>query len=872
MINRKLANGLEIAIKENHFSKMVALQCWVGVGSLWEESHEYGMAHCLEHMLFKGTENYDVGEISAKVEAFGGDINAYTSFDRTVFYLTISSEYLKDGISLLADAVLRSTFDAGELVKEKEVILEEIRRSLDQPSHLLGRKVFEQVYAGTPAARPIIGYVETVEKFQRADLVKFHKDWYTPDNMRLIVVGDVDSAQVFELVEGAFGRESGRCKSKLPLQIATNSRDFSVHVIEGDYEQARVEIAYNAPDQNDFDAVELDLAAFVLAAGESSRLVRKLRDEKSYASTIGASLYAPDFSGIFELSAMPSDGHLLDCIRELASELARLKYHHPINSEELQRARANLKADRLHQEESVAGQARALGYGLTTPHKLAYDAVYDARISASNSETIYNAVDRWINLDQPTIVVLQPKGQSISKNEIKDAYFEGVKLGKSGPIDRFVTLEKNSQELHNEDIFQCELAPGLKFTYRRNPHCGLFNLVAATEGGLRRETSTDAGLHNCLADMVATATEDLDNEQLTDSVEGHGAVLVGFSGKDSLGIRLQCFQEDTEQMVRLFASSILKPVFPETQWKNTKLDIYEDISAENDSPTSIAVKAFREAIYGSHPYRNPMYGSRENIDRFTTKSLLKSFLHIRDRQNWVLSGVGSDDPDKVVKMLRQHLKDWRPDSTGSAENLPSYELHAVSSEHHRIEKNREQTHIIVGGLGLRLNDRRRFTLDVLATVLGGSGGRLFVNLRDKQSLAYTVSPLLSYGCEPGVFGIYIACAPEKVTKARESIECEMRNISEVLVDSQELRRARNYLVGGHEASMQRGESQAMSMALMSLYGLGADEFLNYAKGVSAVTAEQVKELAGWLFDPSRLISVEVGDLDRGVNQPKVSNR
>jgi len=178
MLHRTLDNGLEVAVKENHFSKMVTIQCWVGAGSLHESSSEYGMAHCLEHMLFKGTERHGVGEISAKVEACGGDMNAYTTFDHTVYYLNLSSQYAEQGIDLLSDAVLHSSFDADELMKEKEVILEEIRRGLDNPANIIGRKIFETIYSGSPAARPIIGFPETVEKFTRDDLLAFYKTWY----------------------------------------------------------------------------------------------------------------------------------------------------------------------------------------------------------------------------------------------------------------------------------------------------------------------------------------------------------------------------------------------------------------------------------------------------------------------------------------------------------------------------------------------------------------------------------------------------------------------------------------------------------------------------------------------------------------------
>jgi zinc protease len=182
MLRKQLENGLDVCIQESTFAKMFALQCWIHVGSIHEEKGEEGMSHCLEHMLFKGTKNFAVGELSRRIEFLGGEMNAYTSFDHTVFYLTLPSLYAKEAVELLAEAIFHSTFDAAELDREKEVILEEMKRGEDSPSHALGRKIFETIYQGTPAASPIIGYDKNIKAFTRDDVVNFHRKWYQPKN------------------------------------------------------------------------------------------------------------------------------------------------------------------------------------------------------------------------------------------------------------------------------------------------------------------------------------------------------------------------------------------------------------------------------------------------------------------------------------------------------------------------------------------------------------------------------------------------------------------------------------------------------------------------------------------------------------------
>jgi zinc protease len=149
-------------------------------------------------------------------------------------------------------------------------------------------------------------------------------------------------------------------------------------------------------------------------------------------------------------------------------------------------------------------------------------------------------------------------------------------------------------------------------------------------------------------------------------------------------------------------------------------------------------------------------------------------------------------------------------------------------------------------------------MDVLSNVLGGSGGLLFLKLRDQQSLAYTVSPLHSHGCHPGLFGVYMGCSPQKLEEATQGIERLWKQLCDELLPQEEIDRARNYLIGGHEADMQRGDSQAMNMALMELYGQGYDDFDRYAENLQKVTREDVQRLARKLIEGQERIRVYVG--------------
>ena len=208
-----LSNGLTVILEENSSSPVTSVNVWVKTGSTCETDGEYGLAHVHEHMLFKGTEKRAVGEIAKTVEAGGGDINAFTSFDETVYYVVSASRFLKSTLDILADAMQNSTFDPAELGKELEVVQEEIRRSEDTPGRILNHKLFSTAYDEHPYKKPIIGTKESVDSFTREKVLNFYNKWYTPQNMVLVIVGDFKSKDITPTIEKTFGKLE---KRKLP--------------------------------------------------------------------------------------------------------------------------------------------------------------------------------------------------------------------------------------------------------------------------------------------------------------------------------------------------------------------------------------------------------------------------------------------------------------------------------------------------------------------------------------------------------------------------------------------------------------------------------------------------------------------------------
>ena len=187
----QLANGLTVIFERQSAAPVAAMQVWVKAGSADESREEAGLAHLHEHMLFKGTTRRAMGEIAREVEALGGDINAWTSFDQTVYHLVLASAHFAQGLDILADAVRCSAFDEGELAREIEVVVEEIKRSEDLPSRRVSRAMFETAYLAHPYRWPVLGTAESVRSFTREKMLSFFGKHYSPENLLVVLVGDV---------------------------------------------------------------------------------------------------------------------------------------------------------------------------------------------------------------------------------------------------------------------------------------------------------------------------------------------------------------------------------------------------------------------------------------------------------------------------------------------------------------------------------------------------------------------------------------------------------------------------------------------------------------------------------------------------------
>lgn len=833
-----LSNGMTVLLERNDSSPVVAVNVWVKTGSACEVEGEYGLAHVHEHMLFKGTERRRVGEIAGMVEAGGGDINAFTSFDETVYYIVSARRFLPMALDVLSDVMENSTFDPAELEKELEVVQEEIRRGEDSPSRVLSQKLFSTAYSVHPYGRPIIGTKQSVGSFARDGILEFYRKWYSPDNMILVVVGDFDPEGIKDAVARTFGEIKKRKTPECELPPEPEQKRTRTFVIGRDVSTGYFSFAFHTPSASHADTPVLDVISGILGTGESSRLYRKLKEQNATVNDIYAYAYSLKENGLFIVGGVFDPAKVQKASKEIVAEIELIK-NELVGAEELARAKTNIERDFIRAKETMQGQARKLGYFELETGDHGYERLYLERMRNVTPEDILRVARKYLTQKNLTAGVLLPKNRTkgVEQGLKKALVFPGATQKK----------ERKKASRAQAEFKKYELSNGIRVLLKRNPAVPLFSVHAAFLGGLRYEDENTNGISNFMSGMFTRGTSSRSAEDIATQIEGLGGTVDGFSGKNSVGVTLSALSENFEGAMDIFSDVMLNPSFSDEEMERERREILAALEKQKDNLTGKTVRNFLGTLFLEHPYRFNVLGTEETVNGFASADVRKFYKKVIKPENMVISVAGDIDAEKTLGILEKLFGGMK---RSGFENIrpPRESVLSAARENVEFEKEKAQTHIIAGYHAPGFKSRDRYAFEVLNTVLSGQGGRLFIELRDKKSLAYAVTSFYVPGMEGGYFGVYIGTAPQKEKEALEAIREQLRLILKG-VEEQELERAKNYIVGSFEIGLQRNSAQAATVGFDELYGIGAYEYRKFPEKILAVTADDVARVAGKYINP-----------------------
>ncbi len=347
-----LDNGMLVTVKEMHTLPLVTIQFWIHVGGKNEPEEYKGIAHVFEHIWFKGTERQPVGSFHKKVESLGGELNAMTSYDWTMYYVTVPADRFDDIFPDMVDLLLNPLFNETEIEKEKEVVIEEQRFSFNEPEKYLDDQFGLLLIDKHPYKHPIIGYKETISASDREKIIEFYRTWYAPNNMNIVIVGDVDKQDIVNKIRNAFTEFNivPLPELRLPQEEPISAPKYNSSFKDVGY--TYVAAGFTAPNAQDKDRYAMQVLNTIFAEGESSRMQRIIKKQKNLIVS-GRSVFVPlNDLGVFEAIAVIEPGKAGAAKAELLLQLNRFKTE-MVTDEELQRAKTLMRTNRVKSQEEI---------------------------------------------------------------------------------------------------------------------------------------------------------------------------------------------------------------------------------------------------------------------------------------------------------------------------------------------------------------------------------------------------------------------------------------------------------------------------------------------------------------------------------------
>lgn len=810
-----LDNGLTVLVREDHSAPVVSVQAWVQAGSITEGAWMgAGLSHVLEHMLFKGTTTRGVAQIAQEIESKGGYINAYTSFEQTVYYVNIPGENWQTAVDVLADCMMNATIPEDELLKEKQVIHREMAMNDDNPDRRANRMLWSTAYNIHPYRHPVIGYREVYDRTTRDDVLNYYKRFYIPNNMMFVVVGNVNAGDVVARL-----RELTRDFKRAPLEpvfIPPEPAQLSARIRHENAETdlSRLYMAWHIPSVTHPDVYPLDVLAIVLGQGRSSRLYRELRQKQGLVHRISAGAYTPGQTGLFIIHAMTDPDKRDQAIAGIQAELNRIA-RQPVTDSELQKAIKISVGQFVDGLKTAEGQASDIGHNELLIGNPDFSIQYLENLRKVTVADIQRVISRYFTEPNMTVVSLNPAA---------------AKTGSTNGVAQSAKIE----------IQKFTLSNGIRLLVREDPKLPYVDIGALFQGGVLAETPGNNGITKLTARMLLKGTTTRSADQIADEIESVGGSISHFSGNNSFGITASSLSDDTPLALALVADVLIHPTFPDDMLTRERDAQLAEIKAEQDQIMRVAQQALRESLYQRHPYRLGQNGTETAVRQLKREDLAAFHRQYVTGPNMVLTVFGHVKAD-VIRQKAEELFGRIPTTKPVFPDLTPETL--ANATRQRVVQPREQAVLLMGFSGADMFNPDRYALELLSEAWSGQGSRLFLRVRDELGLAYYVGAYGLIGLQPGYFVMYVGTAPEQAGACEKEFRAEIEKLGRDGLSADELERARAGFLGQRKVKMQDNSDLAMTVGLDELYGLGHNFFQTIEERYRAVTIEDIKRVA-----------------------------
>lgn len=846
----ELPNGLRIYLKPVPGASSVTTVLAYKAGSCDEDKTSTGLAHYLEHLLFKGTAKLRPGDIDRLTFRAGGSNNAYTKTDLTAYHFTLPAGRWRVALEVEADRMRNTAIDkAHEFDKEKGAVINELAAGEDTPWDLEYKAVLPLLYGKThPYGHPVIGESAHVRAATEKIIRGFYDRWYHPNNAALVLVGGFKPDEALPVVRKLFsGIPRGKLpprkpepavKVKLPARVTMRSK----------FSQPRLLWAVRTVKSGEADHAALAVLQNVLGLGKRSRLYRALV-EGGHASAVEVEHQPGRYPGYLSISVDVLPGKKLDDIeRLLLIELAKTA-EGPPSEAELKRVKRQMLASAVFAREGTAGLAKSIAEAAIV-NDLDFAKKYLPAVLAVTGEDVHRVAKKYLRRERSASVRSLPAGR------------RGPGHWGGPPRKRTALAEKGlAGGVDLSRTKRVVLPNGLTVLLYKNPGLPTFEAHVSLREGPLHQKDEKLGVASLAGTLLDEGTKTRTGQQIAEAIEGMGGEL----SLGAAGGSVKVLSPDWKKGLGTLFDCLLNADFPADAFLRGKRRLLARAMEDQAEPDRRASSEFDKLVYGKHPLGRPARGTVETIKGLDQADCRAYHKLVFVPNNAIVAVVGDFDVAAVEAELRRLTAGWKKKELPKRA-WPKVGLPDKFTEKVITMREAAQLHFYMGHVGVRRSNPDYYRLLVMDYILGTGPGftdRLSSRLRDREGLAYTVQAVItsSAGVEPGRFTCYIGTDSKNYAKVKRLFLEELNRIRKEKVGKQELADAKSYLQGSYQLGFGTNGGTAGQLLEIELHGLGLDEPKKFHKAVGEVTAEDVLAVAKKYLHPSKMVVVAAGAVD-----------
>lgn len=867
IFKKVLNNGLTIIVRPTYNIPKVSIQLWYNVGSKDEKTNEKGIAHLIEHMIFKGTKKLSESDINMITQKLSGSCNAFTSYDYTGYLFDFPSQHWHEALTIMADCMRNCTFKQELLNSEMKAVIQELKMYRDNYSSSLIEHMISSIFNDHPYHFPIIGFKQDLWNLGQQDLLSFYNKHYYPNNATLVVVGDVQPATVYQLAEDAFGaiqpyngykKEAFHHSADLVATATTLYRDVKT---------SQAAVAFVVPGARKQQDYQLNVLSWILGSGKNSRLQKKLVDELQLVTELESFVYDLFDYGLFFIYFQPKNVKHIDTIIDLINDEIKLIIESGLTQQEIIRATKQVESQYLDLLEENQKQAYTIGQSF---------------LATGNENYLFTYLDHPIEMLKPQLLnlvstyfksCLMHRGNLLPLNEQdKHLWLEFQQKSDEhdnkvlSQIARETTIEQGVQ-VHNvpiqESITFCfpkpqsfTLANGLTVLYYHNPNIPKIHMILDCKAKSYYDSEDMQGLLAMTSFMLEEGTKNYSATQLADQIESRG---MSFESKPG-SITMSLLQPDFTKALELLKEIVTQATFPQEQLEKVRHQMQTDLNNFWDTPTKFINYLARKEIYRNHPYHKLAMGTPENLEKVSRAMVMETYRASITPHQAILSVVGDLHEIDVQKIVSRFLSDWQGPEVKLLD-FPLLEAPAPHELRHFI--NRDQIVLAFAGLSInRYNpDFDKILLfDQIFTggTLGTMSSRLF-QLREQSGLFYTIGgSLLSHTDEqPGMTFIRTIVSGDRLQEAEKRIIETIDKATEHISD-EEYHDAQNALAHTLIDNFDSNERIAHAFIFLQRFKLPFDYFDTRAQNLAKITKDEIQIATRKILDSKKMVTIKAG--------------